>query len=139
MTRCRLLCGLLLASAVLGCFGGWQWWITRCRVSLAGFQQVKEGMMHEEVIRAVGRSPDINTPWVNGLEQWSCDDGSLYVQFDAYGTATRVDVVTISPTLTERIRRWLNFGDSPRRWVYAPVSGCIRSRASEDSEFTEGP
>jgi hypothetical protein len=108
MTRRRVLCGLLLLSAVLACFAGWLWVESRPRATLELAEQVKDGMTRDEVVRKVGGPPDINTPWVDGIEQWSWDRVSLFVQFDAYGEATRVWVVeTQPPTLTERIHRWL--------------------------------
>jgi outer membrane protein assembly factor BamE (lipoprotein component of BamABCDE complex) len=54
MIRRRLLCGLLLLSAVLACFVGWLWIASRPRVTRERFGQVKEGMTREEVIRTVG-------------------------------------------------------------------------------------
>jgi hypothetical protein len=120
MTRRRLLFGLLLASLVLACFGGWLVMSSSPRVTMARFRRVKEGMSREEVIRTVGAPPGDYTRDGNmyrplkglfvGFEEWGCDDGLLLVAFDDGGTATRVVLGdnTIEPsTLTERIRRWL--------------------------------
>jgi hypothetical protein len=116
MTRRRLLLGLLLASALLACFAGWLWVTSGARSMRARFEQVKEGMSREEVIRTVGVPPgDYSSSggWTHlehGSEQWSCDDGLLLVQFNDDGSATEVRVFKTrapSPTLTERIRRWL--------------------------------
>jgi hypothetical protein len=117
MTCRRVLCGLLLASAVLACFAGWLIIANAGnagKVTRARFEQVKQGMSREEVIRTVGESPRM---YVEGLEYWSCDDGWLLVEFDAYDVATYANVGHLSlrpqevpaepPTLTERIRRWL--------------------------------
>jgi hypothetical protein len=112
MTRRRVLCGLLLLSVVLACFAGWLW-ITSPRVTMARFEQVKEGMSRDEVIRTVGGPPgDYSTygymPLNGGVEQWSCDSGLLLVEFGGDGTATGKWVVKVPPpTLTEQIRRWL--------------------------------
>jgi hypothetical protein len=120
MTRRRVLLGLLLASAVLACCAG-LWIVSRPRSMRARFEQVKEGMTREEVIRTVGAPPghDSNsgyreTPpdvrFEHDLEEWSCDDGLLMVRFDDRGTAAEVYVLDIGvgrQTLTERIRRWL--------------------------------
>jgi hypothetical protein len=104
MTRRRILCGLLLASVVLACFAGW---LVRGPWSMwARFEQVKEGMTREEVIRTVGLPPGHysnsgygETPpevrFEHGLEEWSCDDGVLMVQFDDRGTAKEVYVLDI--------------------------------------------
>ena len=122
MTRRRVLCGLLLGSAVLAYFGGWLWIASKPQVTRARFEQVKEGMSREEVIRTVGGPPgDYRegrrpiTPDLDrffGVEDayWVCDEGILLVQFDNGDTATRVavgDNTIEPPTLTERIRRWL--------------------------------
>ena len=50
MTRRRVLCGLLLLSAVLACFAGWLWIDSRPRLTRVQFKQVKEGMSREEAI-----------------------------------------------------------------------------------------
>jgi hypothetical protein len=126
MTRRRLLCGLLLASALLVCFAGWLWVVSHLRVTMgARFEQVKKGMTREEVIRTVGGPPrdysdgrawawrDSRYPFrFEGYQQWLCDEGELLVLFDAAGTAIDVRVQGVArdagpPTLTERIRRWL--------------------------------
>jgi hypothetical protein len=83
MTRRRVLFGLLLASAVLTCFAGWLWIASRPRVSLARFEQVKQGMTREEVIRTVGGSPGDYTMegtvpdkgQFSNLEYRRCDEG----------------------------------------------------------------
>src|SRR5262249_10623747 len=51
MTRRRVLCGLLLASAVLACFAAWLVIVSGPRVTRERFERVKEGMSREEVIR----------------------------------------------------------------------------------------
>jgi hypothetical protein len=125
MTRRRLLCGLLLASAVLACFAGWLLVIASGpRVTRSRFEQVKKGMSREEVIRTVGGPPgnySLRGTDSRGLpmpthrsidpkhyENWLCDDGRVLVFFD---DADRVDEVMFydrsPPTLAERIRHWL--------------------------------
>jgi len=54
MTRRRVLCGLLLASALVAGLGIWLVIASRPRVTLARFEQVEKGMSREEVIRMVG-------------------------------------------------------------------------------------
>jgi hypothetical protein len=114
MTRRRVLfCGLLLASVVLACFGGWL--VSRPRSMLARFGQVKKGMSRDEVIRIVGGPPgDYSTKQsrlveFDAFECWSCDDGVLLVAFDANNTARIVQSPGNdgSPTFTERLCRWL--------------------------------
>jgi hypothetical protein len=119
MTRRRLLCGLLLASALLACFGGWLWVASGSRVSLVRFERVKKGMSREEVIRTVGGPPgdysaERGGPFCKGLlpehERWICDDGELFVRFDEDDTAAHLEVFDAlrpTPTLSVRIRRWL--------------------------------
>jgi hypothetical protein len=118
MTRRRILCGLLLFLALLACFAGWRWVTRDPQLTRARFEQVKEGMSREEVIRTVGRPPgDYSSdkymePLMPStlLEIWACDEAFLVVQFDDAGTATEVRVEGIigrPATLTERIRRWL--------------------------------
>ena len=115
MTRRRVLCGLLLASAVLACFAGWLVIASGPRVTRERFEQVKKGMSREEVIHIVGVPPEPALPrceFVRGrfldYNYWVGDAALLFVSFDDGGTA--VDVVVVentSPTFTERIRRWL--------------------------------
>ena len=107
MTRRRLLCGLLLASAVLACFTGWLVMASGPRVTRERFEQVKKGMSREEVIRIVGGPPGDYT--IDGADFWRCDDGLLVVWFDISGRAVQkeVEITSRQPTLTERIRRWL--------------------------------
>jgi hypothetical protein len=120
MTRRRLLCGLLLASAVLACFAGWLWIWTGSRDMRKRFEQVKEGMSREEIIRTVGHPPGdysgghsiIGTPSLASNPDliWFTDDAWLVVGLEEDGTAASVRVLNVtpeSPTLTERIRRWL--------------------------------
>ena len=122
MTRRRVLCGLLLLSAVLACFAGWLLIASHSRSMRARFEQVKEGMTRGEVIRTVGAPAGdysgrdvILTGWSGRSwehETWVCEDGELLVRFDAAGMATEVVVLDVEdplgpPTLTERIRRWL--------------------------------
>jgi hypothetical protein len=124
MTRRRVLCVLLLASALLACFAGWLW-IRRPHLTRARFEQlkgqIKKGMSSEEVIRTVGVPPG---DYSNGRcvpisyrgsvpHEWVCSDGALYVRFDNTETVYDVDVLDVldrplpPPTFTERIRRWL--------------------------------
>jgi hypothetical protein len=114
MTRRRVFFGLLLASAVLACFAGWLLTTSGPRLTRERFEQVKNGMSREEVIRTVGGPPGNDNSgggYMNNLhyaEQWSADDGLLLVQFDDAGTVTDMLVLRRSPpTLIERIRRWL--------------------------------
>ena len=122
MTRRRVICGLLLASAVLACFAGWFVIANARRVTRSRFEQVKKGMTREEVIRTVGGPPgdyagrDVILSGFPGrsldYETWVCADGELLVLFDDAGTATEVAVLDVEdplgpPTLTERIRQWL--------------------------------
>jgi outer membrane protein assembly factor BamE (lipoprotein component of BamABCDE complex) len=128
MTRRRVLFGLLLVSVVLACFAGWLWMARDPRVTRERFEQVKEGMSREEVIRKVGAPPGnysdgLWSLYAFGPERtwWVCDDAALAVDFDDAGTATNVVVLDPhhdvhfslsprlprAPTLTERIRRWL--------------------------------
>jgi hypothetical protein len=119
MTRRRVLCGLLLLSALLACLGGWLW-IASPRVTRARLEQVRYGMSRDEVIHTVGGAPgdysrgqvSINRHSIPSQhETWLCEDGLLFVRFDDADKATNVvihDVVNSGPpTLTERIRRWL--------------------------------
>jgi len=134
MTRRRLLCGLLLLSALLACLGGRLCIASRPRVTRARFEQVKTGMSREEVIRTVGGVPgDYSSDGRGSLEAlhrsleklpataldpehrilwkyeyWYVDDGKLQVDFDAADMAVKVSIWKHEPpTLTERIRRWL--------------------------------
>src|SRR5262245_31435410 len=91
MTRRRLVCGLLLASAVLACFAGWLWMVSRPRVTRERFEQVKEGMSREEVIRTVGGPPRGRFKAFD-LDLWFCDDAHLHVRFDDADSATFVEV-----------------------------------------------
>jgi len=50
MTRRRVLCGLLLASAVLACGVGVLWLASRPGATRARLEQVKPGMSREEAI-----------------------------------------------------------------------------------------
>src|SRR5262249_13558425 len=115
MTRRRLLCGLLLLSALLACGVGVLWIASRPRFTRANFGQVKEGMSREEVIRIVGGPPnDVATAadYVVGsgiarivrYDKWLCDDGVLLVFFDDADTAADVIVKEFGmpPTLIER-------------------------------------
>ena len=110
MTRRRVLCGLLLASVVLVCFGAWLWMANGRKVTRARFEQVREGMSRKEVIRTVGAAADRLQNIYNsvGWDSWGCDEAVLFVRFDDTDTAIGVYVVDESPpTLTERIRRGL--------------------------------
>jgi hypothetical protein len=110
MTRRRALCGLLLASAVLACFGGWLWMVNGSRVRKERFEQVKKGMTRGDVIRIVGtRGADFARQM--DYDRWICDDVLFVVHYDDAGTVTKVastdDFYRPPPTFTERIRRWL--------------------------------
>jgi hypothetical protein len=116
MSRRRVLCALLLASAVLVCFAGWLWMANGNKMTRARFEQVKEGMSREDVIRTVGGPPGDYT--IDGavpdqgyanIDYWRFDDGLLVVWFDKSGKVVQVDVEIIPrpETITERIRRWL--------------------------------
>jgi outer membrane protein assembly factor BamE (lipoprotein component of BamABCDE complex) len=110
MTRRRVLCGLLLLSALLACFASWLWVVNGRKMTRARFEQVREGMSREEVIRTVGAAPDSLQDNYNsvGWDYWRCDEAVLIVRFDYTDTAIAVYVDDGSPpTLTERIRRWL--------------------------------
>jgi hypothetical protein len=116
MTRRRVLFGLLLASAVLACVAGWLWIVNAGKPTRAKFEQVKEGMSREDVIRTVGCPPGNYSSGRTDLaelelnEWWLCDDAYLIVRFDHTDTADYVRVLDIEarpPTLTERIRSWL--------------------------------
>jgi hypothetical protein len=128
MTRRRVLCGLLLASALLVCGAG-VWLASRPRVTQARFEQVEKGMTREEVVRIVGGPPGDYTsdgrgstfPYADGDQVWVCDSAALVVRFDDNDRAAevlvldpRLDVhfyfgliLERPPTFTERIRRWL--------------------------------
>jgi hypothetical protein len=118
MTRRRVLCGPLFASVVLACFAGWLWATSGPRVTRARFEQVREGMSRDEVIRIVGGPPGYYSTLPSSYiqfchlehEKWFCDDGTLLVRIDG-DTATNVEVLAGvnpgPPTLTQRIRRWL--------------------------------
>src|SRR5262249_18313902 len=114
MTRRRLLCGLLLLSAVLACLAGWPWIANADQPTLARFEHVKKDMARQQVIRTAGGPPVV--PRVGEYETWVCDDGTLRVRFDDSDRAVEVLLVDRNllglppprpPTLTERIRRWL--------------------------------
>jgi hypothetical protein len=125
MPHRRVLCGLLLASAVLACFAGWLWIASGPRVTRAKFEQVQKGMSREEVIRTVGGPPgDYSnrhctnrryfplTATIPGRESWLSYEGHLVVWFDDTGTAEEVAVFNVdcdeeTSTFTERILRWL--------------------------------
>jgi hypothetical protein len=116
MTRRRILCGLLLLSALLACFASWLWVVNGRKVTRARIEQVQKGMTREEVIRTVGRQPDGR---FDHSDWWACDDAELelLIAFDDADRAAEVVVfnaglrpsglVLRPPTLTERIRRWL--------------------------------
>jgi hypothetical protein len=83
------------------------------KMTRARFEQVKEGMSREDVIRAVGGPPgdytiDGGVP-DEGQSYWRCDDGLLVVWFDDRGRAVQVDLEVIPrpETFAEQIRRWL--------------------------------
>jgi hypothetical protein len=124
MARHRILCGLLLASALLACGAGWLWMASGPRATRARFEQVKEGMTREEVTRIVGVPGDYSSGECATLfrrygqeahESWVCDHGELLVLFDDRHRATDVvlrEILDLSKgprplTLMERIRQWL--------------------------------
>jgi hypothetical protein len=126
MTRRRIFCGLLLASAVLTCSVGWLWTASRPRSMRARFDQVKKGMSRDEVIRILGGPPGDYTdgqwspmprmPDDEAYQSWISDEGELLVRFDDADRATDVAIHSVfrgdfslgrPPTFTERIRRWL--------------------------------
>jgi len=124
MTTRRFFFGLLFASVILACFAGWLWIASGPRVTRERFEQVKEGMSREEVVRTVGGpAGDYSTHRVGVLsgslgprpvyldyERWLCNDGELRVRFDDADTAKHVIVrhaFPLEPTLIERIRGWL--------------------------------
>jgi hypothetical protein len=119
MTRRRVLCGLLVISAVLACFGGWLWMASGPRVSLLRFERVKEGMSHAEVNGIVGGPPGdyFSDGRVNKFDHddghqswWFGDDAALIVDFNDSGTVANALILeypSVRPTFTERIRRWL--------------------------------
>jgi hypothetical protein len=110
MNRRRLLCGLLLATAVLA----YLWIASGPRVSRERFEQVKKGMSRKEVVQMLGEpvgGTGVAWPY-SEVYYWVCDDAELLVLFDDAGIATRVEFESpplhhTPPTLTERIRRWL--------------------------------
>jgi hypothetical protein len=116
MTRRRVLCGLLLASALLVGFAGWLVLACGPRTMQSRFEKVKKGMTREEVIRTVGGPPGDyadgrisvpNSAIVWEYECWTCDEGQMHVLFDDGGTVTKMILSDPRPPLTERIRRWL--------------------------------
>jgi hypothetical protein len=119
LSRRRFFSGLLLASALLVCFAGWLWMASGPRVPRERFEQVKEGMTREEVIRIVRRPPknyvavvDAESGVVRSLQydRWICDgdDGVLLVLFDDADKAVDVLIKDFEPpTLIERILSWL--------------------------------
>jgi len=81
------------------------------------FEQIRVGMLREEVIRTVGASPgDYSVgrwpihPTATQQNSWTCDDAELGIDFDDAGTAVTVVILpprVRTPALTEPIRRWL--------------------------------
>src|SRR5262249_21648439 len=123
MTRRRLLCGLLLLLVVLASGVG-VFWIANpheVTVTRARLEQVRNGMLRDEVILIVGGPPGdyarrrlfvpLSGSEYPAHEEWLCDDGQLLVRFDDTDRAIDVVRTTIKLppplTLTERIRRWL--------------------------------
>jgi hypothetical protein len=127
MTRRRILCGLLLASAVLMYFAFWLWIENSPKTTRARFEQVKKGMSREQVIRWVGGPPGDysegrgqpighrpvtwDDPKPYRYQTWVGDDAWMLVGFDEDDTVVRVAVQIVrqksQPTLIERFRRWL--------------------------------
>src|SRR5262245_26296282 len=113
MTRRRVLCGLLL-SAVLACGVGTVWIANASKMTRGRFEQVKEGISREEVIRTVGALPrgTYDARFRSDSAWWRCDDAELHVTFNASETVYAMAILDVppsqrEPTLTERIRRWL--------------------------------
>jgi hypothetical protein len=106
MTRRRVLCGLLLVSAVLACFAGWLVIANRGKMTRARFEQVKKGMSLEEVIRTVGGPPHVVDghpmsmpggpviPMPSGgfSAHWFGEDASIIVVFDDAGNVTAASI-----------------------------------------------
>jgi outer membrane protein assembly factor BamE (lipoprotein component of BamABCDE complex) len=134
MTRRSLLCGLLLASAVLACFAGWLLApetptvgpLSGLRVTRDQLEEVTIGMSTEQVIRTVGGPPGNYTNGPISTEacaclhpdqwplygHWICDDGHLVVYFDKGGIVQDLMIYEVvclpkRPTRKEVIRRWL--------------------------------
>jgi hypothetical protein len=126
MTR-RVLCGLVLSSvmlaAVLACFLGLLQ-IANARnarkMRPPPFEQVKEGMSREEVVRTMGGPPgnysgglcqSMCRRGLGSCQRWLYDEGELLVRFDDADRATYVVVRPVwhlrPPPLTQRIRSWL--------------------------------
>jgi hypothetical protein len=117
MTRRRVLCRLLLLSAVLACFAGWLLVANARKITWARFEQVKVGMSRDEVIRIVGGPPGdysdglsrricTRSPWF--YQSWLYDEGELLVRFDDADRATGVVWRCGPPTFTEQVRRWFD-------------------------------
>jgi hypothetical protein len=119
MTRRRILCGLLLLSAVLACFAGWLWMANAGHVRAMQEQAKKglrpeqvEGMTREQVVRTVGLPNKIRD---DEYVYWLYEGygATLVIDFDDAGKVCDVERIpcggpaTPPPTLTERIRRWL--------------------------------
>jgi hypothetical protein len=112
MTRRRVLCGLLLASAVLA-----GTLLIANGFRMARQQQVRsgltleqaEGMTREELVRTVG--PPDDSDYNTYTYQLYDRRRTLIVCFDEAGKVCIVDDSGCGPgrppTLTERIRRWL--------------------------------
>jgi hypothetical protein len=89
MTRRRLLCGLLLLSPLLAGLVGWLWIAIDRRLTRERFEQVKEGMTREEVIRTVGTPPGKHSlQFFEGCDYWATDDTAFFLK---------------RPTFTEKI------------------------------------
>jgi hypothetical protein len=111
MTRRRVLCGLLFASAVLACFAYWLWLPSTPSPgwARAKFAKVKKGMSREEVTRTVGRGEKYGLEDNPRKDWWIGDNTYLIVEFDDTDMAIDIDLGEVGPplTLTQRIRRWL--------------------------------
>src|SRR5262245_37213535 len=127
MNRRSLLFGLLLAVAVLTCFAGWLVIGNAHKPTRARFDNVKDEMSRQAVVRLVG-PPDVAASAGDGLfDYWLWDGGQLRDYFDdeaGLGTSSTSVVYDVDvwaydehpkcqwkpprpPTLSQRIRRWL--------------------------------
>jgi hypothetical protein len=133
MTRRRVLCGLLLASAVLAVL--YLCLLTRASAGInkRGFDRIGVGMARTEVEAILGGPPSdygpgnvifvpMNKPYESLVgdepiqERWFADDVAIIVTFNeqeqVLGKEMSHEVIRLQrtpPTLTERIRSWLGW------------------------------
>jgi hypothetical protein len=97
---------------------GWLLLTSGPRVTRARFEQVKEGMSRQEVIRTVGGPPGdysarrAELGHSTDYDRWLCDDAALVVYFNDAGIVTETAILDLPPprlTLAEKIRRFLGF------------------------------